>query len=54
MQVGILINLHTRRSLTQSDIYQKFGMVSCDGLKEEPKTNVFSQYTSRETEENHE
>jgi hypothetical protein len=25
-----------------------------DGLKEEPKTNVFSHHTARETEENYE
>jgi len=29
-------------------------MVSCDGLKEEPTTNVFSHHTARETEENYE
>jgi len=29
-------------------------MVSRDGLKEEPKTNVFSHHTAQETEENHE
>ena len=29
-------------------------MVSCVGLKEEPKTNVFSRHTALETEESHE
>lgn len=29
-------------------------MVSHDGLKEEPKTNVFSHHTARETEKKHE
>ena len=29
-------------------------MVSPDGLKEEPKANVFSHHTARETEDNHE